>query len=131
MTHCPVNHHATDHLVFGLVLNVVSLYLRFAEWYASTRCVRITLTGENREAVEIHCERQNIMSEGTVRQWCTMLKDGQANVHDEERSVRPAVMSDDLVQSVDEKFVKEEASQIQNFHVNFHKFCTLLSTRLS
>jgi hypothetical protein len=27
---------------------------------------------------------QNVMSEGTVRQWCRMLKDGRTNVHDEE-----------------------------------------------
>jgi hypothetical protein len=27
---------------------------------------------------------QNIMSEGTVRQWYRMFKDGQINVHDEQ-----------------------------------------------
>jgi hypothetical protein len=27
---------------------------------------------------------QNVMSEGTVRQWCRMFKDGETNVHDEE-----------------------------------------------
>jgi transposase len=43
------------------------------------------------------------MSEGTGRQWCTMFKDGTTNVHDEERSGRPSVVSDDLVQSVDQK----------------------------
>jgi hypothetical protein len=29
-----------------------------------------------------------------------MFKDGRTNVHDEERSVRPSVVSGDLVQSV-------------------------------
>jgi predicted transcriptional regulator len=43
------------------------------------------------------------MNEGTVRQWCRMFKDGQTNVHDEERNVRPSVVSDNLVQSVDQK----------------------------
>jgi hypothetical protein len=43
------------------------------------------------------------MSEGTVRQWCSTFKDGQINVYDEERSVVPSVVSDDLVQIVDEK----------------------------
>jgi predicted transcriptional regulator len=57
---------------------------------------------KNMSAVEIHCElclvySQNVMSEGTVRQWCRIFKDGQTNVHNEEQSVQPSVMSDDLV----------------------------------
>jgi hypothetical protein len=47
---------------------------------------------------------------------------GRTNVHDEERSGRPSVVSDDLVQSVYEKSVKDGASKFQNFHVNFNKF---------
>jgi hypothetical protein len=27
---------------------------------------------------------QNVMSEGDVRQWCRMFKDGPTNAHDEE-----------------------------------------------
>jgi hypothetical protein len=34
----------------------------------------------------------------------------------------PTVVSHDLVQSVEENFVKDSASQFQNFQVNFHKF---------
>jgi hypothetical protein len=42
-------------------------------------------------AAEIHRELcaavygQNIMSQGTVRQWCTVFKDVRRKVHDEER----------------------------------------------
>jgi transposase len=59
-------------------------------------------------AAEIHRELcvvygRNIMSEGTVRQWCRMFKDGRTNVQDEERSGRPTVVSDDLCQSVEQK----------------------------
>jgi transposase len=43
------------------------------------------------------------MSEGTVRQWCTLFKDGQTKVHDEERSGRPSAVSDDLAQGIDQK----------------------------
>jgi transposase len=43
------------------------------------------------------------MSEGTVRQWCRMFKDGRTNVHDEDRSGRPCVVSEDLVRSVGQK----------------------------
>jgi hypothetical protein len=46
---------------------------------------------------------QNIMSEGTVRQWCRMFKDGRTDVPDEEPNGQPYVVSDNLVQSVDQK----------------------------
>jgi hypothetical protein len=59
-----------------------------------------------------------------------MLKDGRTNVHDEERSSRPFVLSDDI-QSVDQKFMKDGISELQNVRVNFHKLHALFSTRLS
>jgi hypothetical protein len=37
---------------------------------------------------------ENVMSGGTVRQWCRMFKDGRTNVHDEERSGRLAICSE-------------------------------------
>jgi hypothetical protein len=46
---------------------------------------------------------QNVMSEGTLRQWHRMSKGGRTNVHDEEQSGWLCVVSDDLVQSVDQK----------------------------
>jgi hypothetical protein len=45
----------------------------------------------------------NLMSEETVRRWWRMFKDGWINVHNEERSGRLSVVSDDLVKSVDQK----------------------------
>jgi hypothetical protein len=66
------------------------------------------------------------MSDGTVRQWRTMFNDERINVHDEERSGQSSVLSDDLVQSVDQKICER-----QNFLVNFHKLRALLSMRLS
>jgi transposase len=59
-------------------------------------------------AAEIHHEScviysQNVMSEKTVRQWWRMFKDEQTNVHDEEQSGQPSAVSDDLVQSIDQK----------------------------
>jgi hypothetical protein len=44
---------------------------------------------------------QNVMSEGTLKQWCRIFKDGQTNVHDEEQS-KP-IVCDDIVQNVDQK----------------------------
>jgi hypothetical protein len=74
---------------------------------------------------------QNVMSEGTVRQGCRMFKDGRINIHNEERSGRPTVVSDDHDQTVDQKLVKDGVSQFQNLRVNFQKFHALFSTRLS
>jgi hypothetical protein len=60
-----------------------------------------------------------------------MFNDGWTNVHDEEWSSRRSVVSDDPVQSVDKKIVKDSSSQFQDFHVNFHKFHTLFFMSLS
>jgi hypothetical protein len=63
------------------------------------------LRAKSMNAAEIHRELcavygQQVMSEGTLRQWCRMVKDGRTNVHDEERSGRPSVVSDDFVQNL-------------------------------
>jgi transposase len=68
------------------------------------------LHAENMSAAEIHRELcavygQNLMSEGTVRKWCGMFKAGQINFHNEERCDRPSVLSDELVQNVDQKYL--------------------------
>jgi transposase len=87
--------------------------------------------------MEIHHELcaavygQSVMSEGTVRQWCRMFEDGHTGIHDEERSGRPSVVSDDLVKALPKKICEDSTSQFQNFHVNFHKFHALFSMILS
>jgi transposase len=87
-------------------------------------------------AAEIHLKLctvvygQNVMSEGTVRQWCRMFKDGPKNVHAEERSGRPSVMCDDLVQSVDRKISEKRRFTISELCVKFHKFHALFTIRL-
>jgi hypothetical protein len=88
-------------------------------------------------AVEIHHELcviydQTVMNEGTVRQWRRTFKDGRTNVHDEEQSGRPSVVSDDPVQSVDKKicerwrftisYLSHEFPQISS-RPGYHKFC--------
>jgi transposase len=46
---------------------------------------------------------QNVMNEGTVRQWCRMFRGGRTNFHDEERRGRPNVVSNELVRNVNQK----------------------------
>jgi hypothetical protein len=75
---------------------------------------------------------QNVMSEGTVRQWRRMFRGGRrTDVHEEERIGRPSVLSDELVKVSNKQSVKGGASQFQNFHVNSHKLHEVFSARLS
>jgi transposase len=62
---------------------------------------------------------QNKMSEGTVRQWCRMFKDGRTNVDDKERSGRPSAVCDDLVQSVDKKICERRRFTISELSYEF------------
>jgi hypothetical protein len=57
---------------------------------------------KNASAVKIHRELcvvygQNVMSEGDVRQWCRMFRDGRTNVHNDQQSGWPSVVSDTRV----------------------------------
>jgi hypothetical protein len=72
------------------------------------------LYAKNISAAEIRRELcavygQNAMNEGTVRQWCRMFKYGRKNVHNEEQSDQPSVVSNDLIQIVDQKCMKDRA----------------------
>nr|XP_060640821.1 protein FAM32A isoform X1 [Anolis sagrei ordinatus] len=64
------------------------------------------LSARNLPAAEIHrqiCEvyGDTVMSESKVRKWVRQFKDGRDNVHDEDRSGRPSLITDDLVASVE------------------------------
>jgi hypothetical protein len=57
------------------------------------------LHSKNMSAAEIHCELcavygQNVVNEGTIRQWYRMFRDGQTNVRNEEHSARLAFCSE-------------------------------------
>jgi transposase len=58
-----------------------------------------SIHAKNISAEEIHRELcviygTTVMSEGTVRRWYRLFKDGRRDVHDEVRSDRPAVYSE-------------------------------------
>jgi hypothetical protein len=59
------------------------------------------------------------MSEGTAGQWCRMFKDGRRDVHNDERSDRQSVVSDELGSKFWPKICER---QFHNFLVNIHKF---------
>jgi hypothetical protein len=73
---------------------------------------------------------QNIMSECTERQWCRMFKDGWINVHDEERKGWPSVVSDDLVQSVDQKNCERRCFTISECSCEFSHILRMVPCRI-
>jgi hypothetical protein len=82
MTHCLINHHITGHLVFVLV-SAEYMMCPAIDNPASCkiRTVIHVLHTKNMSGSEIYCELcavygQNVMSEGTIRQWCRIFKDG-------------------------------------------------------
>ncbi|KMQ86065.1 hypothetical protein RF55_15067 [Lasius niger] len=57
-------------------------------------------------AAEIHCQLvygEDVMNRQNVAKWCREFKAGRSNVHDEERSGRPSVVTDKLIQKIEEK----------------------------
>jgi hypothetical protein len=92
-----------------------------------------SITLRNMSAVEINRELyamvygQNVMNEGTVRQWCRMFKDGRTDIYDEELCGQPSVVSDDLVHSVDQKLRGTWCFTISELWCEFPQIlCTLL-----
>lgn len=82
------------------------------------------LTARNMSAADIHrqlCEVYGVkaMSEGKVRKWVREFKDGRENVHDEDRSGRPSVITEDLVTAVDAKIHEDRRFTITTLSMKF------------
>lgn len=61
----------------------------------------------------------NAISESSVRKWCIRFKNGRVNVHDEEKSGRPSILSDELVAKVDEKIRENRRFTIRELSLSF------------
>lgn len=82
------------------------------------------LSAKGVKAAEIHREisvvyGENIMSDGMVQKWVRAFKDGRQNVHDEERSGRPSVITEVLEQKVDEKVRENRRFTISLLNAQF------------
>ena len=82
------------------------------------------LTARNVTAAEIHRQisevyGRNAMSDSKVRKWVRAFKDGRENVHDEPRSGRPSVITEDLVNAVDEKVREDRRFTISTLALEF------------
>jgi hypothetical protein len=92
-----------------------------------------------RQVCEVYGE--NAMSDGMVRRWCRMFSRGRTNVHDDDRSGRPSLVTADLLDQVNEKirenrrFTMTELStyfphisrsllhETVTEHLQYHKLC--------
>jgi hypothetical protein len=127
LIHCLVNHHinwSPSSFLYRVMMHPATDNPTSCKICA----VICFLDAKYRSAAEIHCELwavygQNVMSEGTVRQWCRMYKDWRANKWSRQTAKWSAICSVWLSSSKCwPKFVKDRTSQFLNFHVNFHKF---------
>ncbi|GFX55028.1 mariner Mos1 transposase [Trichonephila clavipes] len=59
------------------------------------------------------------MSDNKVRKWVRKFKDGRTNIHDEERSGRPSVITDGLMQVVETKNRKNSTFTITTHSLEF------------
>ncbi|GFV89789.1 histone-lysine N-methyltransferase SETMAR [Trichonephila clavipes] len=67
------------------------------------------------------------MSSSKVHKWVRAFKDGRENVHDEPRSGRSLVITDYLVNAVDEKIREDQRFTISTLALEFRKqLCTKL-----
>ncbi|GBN95742.1 hypothetical protein AVEN_257010-1 [Araneus ventricosus] len=82
------------------------------------------LNAKDLKATEIHRQisevyEENIMSEGMMRKWVTAFKVGCTNVHNEERTRRSSVITEDLLQKVDGKVQENRLFTISSLSNEF------------
>ncbi|GFX91025.1 uncharacterized protein TNCV_2283171 [Trichonephila clavipes] len=75
-------------------------------------------------AAEIHpliteVYRTEAVRDNKVRRWVRKFKYGRTNVHDEERSIRPSVITDDLMQAVKTKIRENRRFTITTLSFEF------------
>jgi histone-lysine N-methyltransferase SETMAR len=99
-----------------------------------------------RQVCEVYGE--NAMTDGMGRRWYRMFSEGRANVHDDDRSGRPSLVTTDLLDQANEKirenirFTMSEPStyfphiscsllhEIITEHLQYHKLCARLVPKM-
>ncbi|GBL89352.1 hypothetical protein AVEN_225874-1 [Araneus ventricosus] len=89
------------------------------------------LSARNLSAADIRrqiCEvyGATAMCEGKVRKWVRDFKAGRDNVHDESRSGRPSVITDDVVASVEAKILENRRLTINTLSNDFPEVLRLV-----
>jgi transposase len=58
----------------------------------------------------------NVMKRQNVTKWCRELCEGRTDVHDEQRSGRPSLISDDLLQEIEGDIRANRSLTIRELH---------------
>jgi hypothetical protein len=82
------------------------------------------LNAQNVRAIDIHRQLmavngESVMNESSVRKWCRMFNEGRTNVHDEERSGRPSLITEDLKKQIDEQIRQDRRSTLDELYEKF------------
>ncbi|GFW79557.1 histone-lysine N-methyltransferase SETMAR [Trichonephila clavipes] len=88
------------------------------------RCVIRFLNAKKVKPIEIYrqiCEvyGQNSMSDSMVRRWVRQFNEGRSEVHDEERSGHPSLITEELVHAIDEKIKEDRKFTISALAMEF------------
>jgi hypothetical protein len=88
------------------------------------RSVMRFLNAQNVGAIDIHRQLtavygEGAMNESSVRKWCRMFNEGRTNVHDEEGSGRPSLITEDLKNQTDEHIRQDRRSTLDELHEKF------------
>jgi hypothetical protein len=75
------------------------------------------LNAHNVCAIDIHRQLtavyvEGVMNESSVRKWCQMFNEGRANVHDEEQSGRPSLITEDLKKQIDKQIWQNRLDEL-------------------
>lgn len=89
--------------MFKKIENAASCEIRAVIKFLNARNVRPC--DIHRQLKEVYGD--NVMDESSVRRWCRNFNLGRGNTHDDERSGRPSVITDQLLSSVNE-FVRND-----------------------
>ena len=58
----------------------------------------------------------NVMNRQNVTRWCLEFSEGRTDVHDEQRSGRPSLISDDLLQEIEGEIRANHDTRVASHH---------------
>jgi len=78
------------------------------------------LNAKGERPAEIHKQTVavygNVMNRQNVTKWCREFSEGRTDVHDEQRSGRPSLISDDLLQEIEGEIRANQRMTIRGLH---------------
>jgi transposase len=96
------------------------------------RAVIRFLNAQNVCRIGIYCQLiavygKGVMNESNVRKWCQMFNEGRTNVHDEERSGRPSLITEDFKNKIDQHITSNKRFTLDEIYEKFSESsCSLI-----